>query len=390
MDISELAYIDDTGYHYPDYPTTLAWLQDQYRAIYGADVYLESDSQDGQFLAVTAKAFYDTMALGAAVYSSFSPTTAQGAGLSRVVKINGIARQVATYSTVVVTIVGQSGTVISNGVVQDTLLQKWDLPATVTIPGSGTVDVAATAQDIGAIAAAIGTVTTIFTPTNGWQTVTNSAAATEGNPVEADSALRIRQTLSTANPSLTVFEGTMGAVENVSGVSAARGYENDTDSTDANGIPAHSIEVVAEGGNATEIAQAIADHKTPGTGTAGSTATVVTDSGGMPLTIRFQRPTAAPISVQITLTAFASYSTDYNDLITAAVAAAVNALGIGNDVFITKLLLSAYLSGVAGDSYDITIFKIARDANPFGLVNIDIDFDELPTCDAADVDLVFV
>ena len=50
MAISELIYIDSTGFHYPDYPTILAFYQSAYRAIYGADVYLEADSQDGEWL----------------------------------------------------------------------------------------------------------------------------------------------------------------------------------------------------------------------------------------------------------------------------------------------------------------------------------------------------
>lgn len=39
--------IDEAGIHAPDFPTVLNWLKEQYRAIYGQDVYLENDSQDG-------------------------------------------------------------------------------------------------------------------------------------------------------------------------------------------------------------------------------------------------------------------------------------------------------------------------------------------------------
>jgi hypothetical protein len=93
MAISELIYIDSTGFHYPDYPTILAFYQSAYRAIYGADVYLEADSQDGEWLAIQSQSVYDACVVFSGIYNSFSPSFAIGDGLSRNVAINGIARQ---------------------------------------------------------------------------------------------------------------------------------------------------------------------------------------------------------------------------------------------------------------------------------------------------------
>lgn len=384
MQITDLVYIDPTGYHFGTYPEFLAWLQDQYRAIYGADVYLEADSQDGQFLAVLAKAFYDTAALGGAVYNSFSPVTAQGLGLARVVKINGLRKRVASKSTVDLLIVGQAGTVITNGVAIDTLEQKWNLPSPTVIPGGGEITVTAEAQVAGALTAEINSVNRIFTPTLGWQTVNNPAAATPGAPVESDAELRLRQQASTANPSLTVFDGTIGGVANLPGVSKVRGYENDTNSTDANGIPAHSIAVIAEGGVTEDIAQEIALHKTPGTGTYGDVSTVVYDAHGMPLDIKFTRPTPATIKVQITIAANQGWSNDYIELMAQAVADQINLGAIGDTVLITKLYSPAYLMGTApGQTYDIVTLEIGKNSDPLGTVNIPLDFDENAVCDPA-------
>lgn len=387
--VSDLCYIDETGYHFSDYPTVLAWLQDDYRGIYGADVYLEADSQDGQFLAVLAKAFYDTFALGASVYNSFSPVGSQGTGLSRLVKINGVNRQSSSYSTVVLTIVGSAGTLIQNGVAMDTVGQKWDLPVSI-IPDSGTIDVTATAQEIGATNAEADTVTTIFTPTRGWQTVNNADAATPGAAVETDAQLRIRQTQSVANPSLTVFAGTIGAVENLVGVTKVQGYENDTDMTDANMIPSHSICLVVAGGSTTDICNEIELHKTPGTGTYGDTMELVYDSKGMPIEISFQRAVTATIGVQITLSADVGWSTDFEDLIAISVAAVINAGPIGVDVLLTKLFAPAYLNGaLEGSTYDIATIELKKNMGSFDEANIELDFDENPVCDP-DTDFSFV
>lgn len=389
MELSDLVYIDETGYHFEDYPAFLAWVQEQYRLIYGADVYIEPDSQDGQFLAILAKAFYDTAALGASVYNSFSPVTAQGTGLSRNVKINGLTRREATMSTVDLLITGQAGTVLgvvgAPAVAIDVLEQKWNIPVGTTIPGGGTVTVTAEAQEAGAVQAAINTVNRIFTPTRGWQSVNNpGGAATAGVARETDAELRARQAVSTANPSLTVFDGTVGSVANLEGVTRVRGYENDTGSIDANGIPAHSISIVVEGGDVTEICETIQLKKTPGCGTYGDTSEVVTDPRGIPALIAFERPTLVPIEVQVIISVNSGYTASYADLIKDAIAAAINAIGIGNDVLYTKLFIAAYLQNTpAFGTFDVVSVEISRDGDPVAAANVDIDWNEIASCDAS-------
>lgn len=380
MLITDLVYIDSTGYHFSDYPAFLAWLQNEYRAIYGADIYLEADSQDGQFLAVMAKAFYDTAALGASVYNSFSPVTAQGVGLSRNVRINGLTRRLPTFSTVTLTLVGQAGTIITGGIATDALQQKWDIPTT-TIPGGGTITVVATAQVAGAVTAAPATITTIFTPTRGWQTVNNVGAAVPGVPVETDAELRLRQAASTANPSLTVLDGTVGGVANLTGVTKVKGYENDTGITDGNGIPAHSISIVVQGGVSQDIADTIGVHKTPGTGTFGDTTVLTYDAHGMPLNISFERAVTATVQAEITISAGVGWSSDFVALIQNAVAAVINAVPIGDDVLITKLYAPAYLIGTAaGQTFDIALLEIGKNGGAVGPTNVTMDWDENPVC----------
>lgn len=321
--------VDATGIHAPTYAEVLSFLQTQFRAIYGADTYLEADSQDGQFLAIIAAAINDTNTAAVQVYNSFSPAKGIGAALSSNVKINGISRASASASTVDLRIVGQAGTTIQNGIAKDANQQQWALPATVIIPPSGEVTVTASNTAQGAMAAPAGTITQIGTPTRGWQSVTNLAAATPGAPVESDAALRVRQAVSVALPSRTVLEGTVGAVASIAGVARYRAYENDTNTTDANGIPGHCISLVVDGGDAMAIARAIAAKKTPGTGTYGTTTEVVTDIYGIAHPIRFFRPTTVSITAALTIKALPGYTTMAGDQIKQAIAAYVNAVAIG-------------------------------------------------------------
>lgn len=391
MTIADLAYVDATGPHRPDYPTALAYLQEAYRAIYGADVYLEADSQDGQFLAIVAVMGKDLLDYATGVYNNMSPSTAVGAGLSRMVKINGIRRQSPTFSTVDLRIVGQVGTTILNGQAIDTLGQKWNLPASVTIPIAGEITVTATAAEVGALSAAANSVNKIGTPTLGWQTVNNVLAATEGAPVESDAELRARQVVSTALPSLSVMDGTVGAVANVTGVTRFKGYENDTNVTDVNGIPAHTISIVAEGGDNQAIADAIARHKTPGTGTYGTTSVTTYDAKGVPNVIRFYRPTVVQMKAEVTIKALPGYTTSYATLIKQAVVDAINALAIGDDVLITKLYVPANLPGTAaGATFNITALTIAKLANALAPADVVIAFNEAAAALLANITVTVV
>lgn len=378
-------YIDDTGLHVPEYADIKSTLESAWRGIYGSDIYLEPDSQDGQLIAVFALALLDTYQAMEQVYQGFSPSTASGETLSRVVKINGIRRQAGSYSTADVTITGTAGTTITNGIIADVAGQKWDLPATVVIPSSGQIVVTATAQAEGEITAQAGQITKIMTPTRGWQTVTNAAAATVGAATETDAALRLRQAYSVALPSSTILEGTLGAVLSVDGVSKATIYENDSNTTDANGIPAHSISVVAQGGSATDIAKAIWLKKTPGCGTYGTTSEVITDSNGITTTIRFYRPTITAVAVTVTITPEAGYLAATGEAIKAAVAKYINDLAIGADVSIARVTAAAITDGPA---YDVSSVTIGTVGGAQSASNVVIPFNGLAICDVDGITVV--
>lgn len=380
-------YIDETGIHAPSFNDILTYLKNAYRAIYGADVYLENDSQDGQLLGIFASAINDANSAAIQIYNAFSPATALGAGLSSVVKINGLTRKTPTQSTVDVNIVGVAGTQIFNGVVSDTNGNNWDLPATVTIPTSGSIVVTATAENLGAITAEPNTVTRIATPTRGWQTVTNTLAATAGAPVESDAQLRIRQSTSTMLPSVTALDGMIGAVVAVEGVTRYQVYENDTNITDANGVPSHSVAFVVEGGDSTAIATAIASKKTPGAGTFGTTTISVSDAYGIPHGISFFRPTSVPINVAISITPLVGYTTQIGQSIVDAIVEYINTSAIGSNVSLSKLYVPANLTGVYGATFNIKSLQIARNNGSLTAADVVIAFNEVAICSAANVTL---
>lgn len=335
-----------TGISAPPYADIFANLQYLFQSIYGSDIYVDPDSQDGQMLGIVAQAINDSNNATIATYNQFSPATAQGTGLSSVVKINGLQREASGNSTADLTVVGTVGADILNGVASDgTYL--WNLPASVVVPGGGSIVVTATCQTAGAINAAPSTIVRINTPTSGWQSVNNVSAATPGAPVETDSTLRQRQAASTALPAVSVIGGIYGTVANLPGVQRLLIYDNDTGSSDVNGIPAHSISVVVSGGDAMAIAQTIEQKKTPGTGTYGSTSELVYDPAGLPITISFYQLAEVVISVTVSIKALSGYVSTTATLIKQAVAGFLNALAIGEISYLGRLWGPANLSGDA-------------------------------------------
>lgn len=246
-----------------------------------------------------ALAIHDANNTAIAVYNCFSPATGYGAALTSNVKINGIARKGATNSTVDLLFTGTAGTIITNGTVKDTNNVIWRLPDSVVIGVDGTVTATAICSKGGAVAAPAGTITTINTPTRGWTSVTNPAAATVGAPAETDAELRIRQGQSVAIPSITPFEGVDGAIANIAGVTRHKLYENDTGKTDGNGLPPHSISAIVDGGDVTEIARTIRGNKGQGVRTWGKTSVAETSAAMKGLINAFDIDHAAGVQLDI-------------------------------------------------------------------------------------------
>jgi uncharacterized phage protein gp47/JayE len=384
-------WVDINGIHAPSYASILSYLQGQYQAIYGNDVILTNDSQDGQWLAIIATAINDANNATIQAYSNYSPATAQGIGLSSAVKINSLARLIPTNSTIPVVIGGGNQTNINNGLIEDANNNSWALPALVIIPASGTITVTATAVNQGAIAAPPQTFT-ISTPTQGWQTAIALTAAIPGAPVESDGALRIRQGLSTRNGAQTVTAGLAAALYAIPGVGRLNIGENDTSAT-LNGIPANSIAVVIEGGTTTAIGSLIVQNKSPGGNTYGSIEYSTTDTFGNTLNVYYSAPSEVTITVAINVLASTvpggGYTTAIGAQIQAAVAAYIAALPIGQPIYLNRLMLPANLYGGAGSgTYDITSIQISSTGTG-GLAsnNITLAYNQAPTCTVANVSI---
>lgn len=370
-------YIDDAGLHIPTYADIRDDLVEQFKSIYGQDIYLENDSQDYQMISVFALKTYDTMQLLQIVYNNRSPKTAVGTGLDSLVKLNGIRRKEASHSTCEVILTGTQGTTIAAGVVEDEAGNQWTLPENIVFTGS-TMQVTATCETLGAIEAAAGSINKIVNPQKGWTAVTNNDVAIPGKPVETDEQLRYRQTLSVAIPSRNMLESTIAGIASVVGVTRYRVYDNDTNETDANGSPGHSIAAIVEGGTDDDVAEQIYLRKGPGGGTYGTIEVTFTASEGSNTTIRFSRPSYVGIDVDIKIKPATGYTTIIYDAIKSNVENYIKALEIGDDVTVTGMLtaISAAISNASRPSFILQEITLNKTGSTAGTADIAIAYNE--------------
>ena len=387
--MSLAAYVDATGIHAPTYAQVLSSLQASYQSIFGSTAYLGSDSQDGQLIAIFAQAISDCNSSAVQIFNAYSPAFAQGTGLSTAVKINGLARLISSKSSATLTIVGQAGTIITNGQVGDTNSNVWLLPASVVLPVGGSISVTATAQNAGAIAASVGAISQILTPTLGWQSATNPAIATLGNPVETDAALRIRQSLSVAQPGQSIVDAIAAAIGNTAGVIRSIVYENATNATDANGVPAHTISPVVQGGAISAVATAIQSRKPPGIQTYGTTSYQVIDPVGLPITINYFQLALTNIYVGITIKALPGYLSTTGTALINAIVQQINSFSVGEYVYLGRIYPPANLSGdAATTSSGLTQAQLNALSNTYNITALTIGF-SAGTLAAADLTIAF-
>lgn len=387
-------YVDSTGLHIPTYNDILEDMIAAMKQIYGDDIYLDNSSPDYQLLSIFALKQSDTLQAMAYAYNARSPETAIGTSLDSVVKLNGIKRKAVSQSTCQVKITGTPFTQIVNGAVRDRAGLTWDLPSSVVIDSSGTTYTVATCRTTGAVSALAGDISQIETPTYGWVSVTNEVAAVLGNAQETDAQLRERQTISTANPSQTMLDGTKGAIAALKNVSRYAVYENDTNVssvTDDNpyGLPAHSVTCVVEGGTDEDVAEAIFLHKGIGCYTNGDVEVQYTDQNDYINRVRFYRPVYKDIFVKVVIKKYTGYISTMTVKVREAVYNYLAALTIGSDVSASVLsnIITDCNPSLTKPIFGIKELKLGLSKSSMAAQDIDIGFKEIPNPAYANIEV---
>ena len=250
---------------------------------------------------------------GEAVYDARSVANSTGLQLSNLALIVGVTRDPATFSTTTLRLGGTDGTEITQGKIAQIGIDgtRWIITEDRTIgeTTTGILDIAARSEEKGEFVAIIGAIDTIVTTVNGWDTVTNLAAADPGDVRETDSALRARRQRALQSGGATSTNAILSALLNLDIVISAVVIDNKTDTLAViDGIsvdPFAVAAVVTPDSLSTEqqetVVRAIFEKLGGGTATSGTTSADVTKRDGRTETIFFSFAVDSTVSVAWTL-----------------------------------------------------------------------------------------
>lgn len=302
-------YIDSTGLNLESLTDIITQLEDGFKAIYGTNINIDANSPDGQMINLFAQAKVDLLECIAQVYASFDPDQAAGSVLDQRLSINGIKRRGATFTRVnvvvttdrVLTLQGKDTSAtpfrISDGSGTEFVLEE---TATLAVGANTKIFSAVNAGNVQTL---LNTLTTIETITLGVLSVNNpTSPITRGVDEETDTEVKIRRRQSVSLPALGALNATQAALFAVDGVTDAIVYENTSSVTDSNGIPAHSIWAIVDGGTDANVADAIYSKRNAGCGMKGSETVSITQANGVPFVVKFDRPVYEDLYMSLTIT----------------------------------------------------------------------------------------
>lgn len=173
----------------------------------------------------------------------------------------------------------------------------------------------------------------IINSVSGLQAVTNLVPATLGRLTAKDPELRLLREAELGDPGSSPFDALVAKLLQIIGVTAVTLFVNNTDTTDVNGLPPHSVEALVVGGLDQDIIDQLLRSVAAGIGTHGNTTGTSTDSQGQPHTMSFSRAVPLNVFVRVTVTSDPLlYPVDGDTEASSAIATFGSSQPIGRDV----------------------------------------------------------
>jgi hypothetical protein len=305
-------YITSAGIIVPDTSDIYNQVVAEYKLAFGADLNTDPSTPQGALIVAETLARTAVIVNNAQMANQINPNEATGILLDAILALTGSQRTAATFSTVVAQLTGVPGTVIPTGsqAQESVNLETFQSIAPVTLNGSGMASTIFQAVNSGPISCAPNTLTIIVVGgVLGWETVNNSAAATTtGTLIQSDVAARTLRNNTLSIQGQSTAQAIIAGLNELEGVTGVGFRENDSDTTqviDGVTMISHSIYVVVNGGDNTQIAQTITAKKEAGVGYNNGpgiheSVTITEPYSGQQLTVLFDRPNLIQIIIQVT------------------------------------------------------------------------------------------
>ncbi|MBD5156214.1 MAG: baseplate J/gp47 family protein [Butyrivibrio sp.] len=293
--------LTDAGFRRPTYAELLDALEYKARELFGSKANLTVRSPLGVFLRIYAWVLNLLFSTIEDVYNSRFIDTAVGSSLYNLGRAIGLQLLGAQKAVGYLRFEGLDGVSVPEGFLAETTTGMQYVTIKTGVIQNGFVILPATAAVSGPDGnTAEYTISTITNPKSGITSVTNEQPFEGGRNTETDAEFRERYYLSVDFAGGVNIDAIVAEIyESVEAVIAVTGDENCSDFQSANGLPPHSIEIVAYGGLDEKIAEAIFRRKAAGIQTFGNVTVPVVSKTGQVYDISFSRPTPVNVWVRI-------------------------------------------------------------------------------------------
>jgi len=398
-------YITDTGVIVPDTSDTKEIVENEYKAIFGADLIVDDESPEGLIINAEVEQRDALAKNNADLANQINPNFAEGPFLDAVFAFTGSQRQDGLPTTFPIEPVvgGVAGTVIPAGSkAKTTAGDIFEATEEVVIGGGGTASVQFQSVENAAIQVGPNELTQIIDEVIGWETVTNTDAALPGRERQSDQQARIyrRQTLALQGRSTpeAVFSN-VRAVENVASLSFRENVKATTENIDGLTMPPHSVYVCVEGGTDAEVAAALLDSKTAGAqwhnGESSSPVTIdVTEAiSGQDYEVLFDRPDIVSVIADFTVSAGSSVVDPVQAVKDAVLAYAAGEVP-GEQGFVVGADVSPFELAGAVTVYNPAIIvrnvQVAKQGDPVAPATVEIELFERANITEANISVTVV
>lgn len=380
--------LTDKGYQRRTYDDILTDKINRAKELFGEDIDTSDQTPLGKYIRINAYDQAQVEETLEAVYYARFPNTATGQSLDRLLVYGGITRNPASAAVYSVKVEGAPSHLIEVGfeVGTDTDITFYSTQdATIGEDGTCMIDVECTEPGtMGNVNAAA--INKVINPDANISAVQGVECLETGADEESDVVLRERLKAAISGAGSGNENAIRGALLRVPTVQYAAVVANETNATDADGRPPHSIECYVLGGDdyEQEIAEAIFEKRPIGIATTGSKSVTVIDASGNEKVIKYSPAPNVPVSVRMTLKITPSYPEDGAARIYSNIAGYINGLGIGTSLAFSALY--GYIYSVPGVAEVVTL-EISTDGSTYGTSNVVVPTYGVAICAAVNVEV---
>lgn len=370
-----MARLTDRGFEARTLQQIISEIVGNLKATFGNSFDDSPESPDGQKIGIFAEQIWLAEQAAQAAYQSSDPDLALDSQLEYVCDYNGVYRELATPTIVVVQFQGTAGTVVPKGTLigtEDGLEFLTDSTAPV-----GT-DISAHCTENGANPVRVGEVNQVKSVVAGITSVSNASAGVTGKRRESDARLRNRRAFSAIAQGVNTVEAIYSDL--LKAGASFVSIKANPKGVVVEGYPPHSFHTVVQGLEDDQVAQAIFNNMPLGINAWGSVSRTVKDSRGYPHAVAFSRPSDKLVNVEVKLKVTLGTLGDVKDNIEANLKDYINgSIQIGETVVWSDIFGAIVLAAsVNGAQVSIREVKTGLDGGDMGMVDLAVAQEEKP------------